>query len=310
MMENSSPYTQCVDWLFAQAQDAGPVPLPTPIVGASAPARAVTLPAEWPSQPPRLERPSDLQTAYAWLQAERGRLEEYTRCQFGLLQEQHHQLLGRYYQNESQLALREQEVNREVQFLTAQAEALRERARGLAEWDEALHRQMDSLAQMQAAPRDAAALEALREETGHRRLSAAAAQAKFDAAEARLLEHKQAWEQKKAEVMARQLEMERRYKDLEKAEEAVGRRLAELDELEERLRQTCKEAAPDPARRQEMERRLRELEQSEGAMERRLAELEELEERLLRLSSADRFEKQITKTRNDENTKKAESSVS
>jgi uncharacterized protein (TIGR03067 family) len=86
-----------------------------------------------------------------------------------------------------------------------------------------------------------------------------------------------AWEQKQAEVLARQEQMERRYHELEKAEAAVARRMAELDELED----SPLTPHAQKKRWEEMEQRFRELERAEAALARRMAELDELEENLL-----------------------------
>jgi hypothetical protein len=52
-----------------------------------------------------------------------------------------------------------------------------------------------------------------------------------------LQQRQQAWEQKQAETAKFVAQMEQRCRTLEKAEEAAKRRLAELDDLEERLRE-------------------------------------------------------------------------
>jgi hypothetical protein len=293
-------YAHCLDVLFAQAaaQEAAPaVPAPPRRPRAAEapgePQPAPTLPEDWPGSPPQLESGTDLQAAHAWLRSERARLEQYTRSQFDLLQDKHNDILGRYYRNEAELTVRVQEVNREVQFLAAQAQALRERARGLAEWEEALQAQAASLARLQqefeaarpgagnAGQALRAALEGLRQHTSVRQLSEAASQAKFEAVEARLREHRAVWEKKQAEVLARQAEVERRYGNLERAEAALQGRQAELDELEQRLLQEYGQGpSPRAVRQAEMDRRFRDLEQQEAALQRRLAEVEELERRL------------------------------
>jgi hypothetical protein len=297
-------YAHCLDVLFAQAvaQEAAPAVLSLPLrreaAQAQAPAEpqpAPALPEDWPGSPPRLESGADLLAAHAWLRFERARLEQYTRSQFDQLQSKHNDILGRYYRNEAELTMRVQEVNREMQFLAAQAQALRERARGLAEWEEALRAQAASLARLHhyyeaARPGEAdaaagqalrAALEGLRQLTSVRQLSEVAAQAKFEAVEARLREHREVWEKKQAEVLARQTEVERRYGNLERAEAALQRRLAEVDELEKRLLQEYGQGpSPRAVREAELDRRFHDLEQAEVALQRRLAEVEELERRL------------------------------
>src|SRR5262249_52743631 len=82
-----------------------------------------------PQPPPKLESPADLQAAHEWLQTERQRLEAYTRNQFAAIQQQHQALLAKQFRSEEALALRAQELNREMKFLASQAEALQSRAR-------------------------------------------------------------------------------------------------------------------------------------------------------------------------------------
>src|SRR5262249_28604142 len=158
------------------------------------------------------------------------------------IQDQHQEALARQYQKEAELAKREREIHREVKFLAAQAEALRERGRSLAEWEASLKAQTDELARLeeQAAAVPAGggqvrlvAPAAPRPDVSQVRLSEAAAREKFEAVDAMIRERLEVWEKKQAEVLARQEQMERRYRDLEQAEQAVARRMAELDELEE-----------------------------------------------------------------------------
>src|SRR5438309_2337827 len=95
--------------------------------------------------PPTLENPGDLQVAQEWLQAERQRLEAYTRSQFAAIQQQHQSLLAKQFRSEEALALRAQELNREMKFLASQAEALQSRAHQLAEREMALSAHMERL---------------------------------------------------------------------------------------------------------------------------------------------------------------------
>jgi hypothetical protein len=202
-----------------------------------------------------------VQAAQAWFQAERARLEIYTRDQFLRIRQHHQEALAKHYEREAVLARREREVQREVQFLTAQAEALRERARGLAEWEAALKAPAD---QQPHAEGDSG------------QLSEAAARAKYDAIEAMLRERQAVWEEKQAEVLARQEQMERRYRELEQREEALTRRMAELDALDDEV------LTPKAQRKrqEEMERRYRELQRAEEDLGRRMMELAELENEL------------------------------
>jgi chromosome segregation ATPase len=201
--------------------------------------------------PPTLETAADLQVAQEWLQAERQRLEAYTRSQFAAIQQQHQSLLAKQFRSEEALALRAQELNREMKFLASQAEALQSRAHQLAEREAALTVQVDRLAtaEQELLTTEQTGNKAWEEVQAHRtilerlhadlaQLRAAGADASTDAAafEAALKERQQAWEQKQGDLVVRQEQMEQRYLALENAEEASQRRLEELNELEDLLR--------------------------------------------------------------------------
>jgi chromosome segregation ATPase len=201
--------------------------------------------------PPQLENSADLQVAQEWLQAERKRLEAYTHSQFAAIQQQHQTLLARQFRSEEALALRAQELNREMKFLASQAEALQNRAHQLAEREAVLSQQVERLAGAEQAlltiletgsdiQEDAAGrrtiLERLRTDMAELRAASSHAPADAAAFEAALRERQRAWEEKHGALVARLEEMEQRYTALEKAEQASQRRLAELDELEELLR--------------------------------------------------------------------------
>ena len=247
------PRTYPVDALFARLHDdrAGYAtvfqsdPSVDPTVNSGIPS-----PAE-PEPPPILKDPADVNTAQEWLQAERARLEAYTRSQFAAIQQQHQALLAKQFRSEEALALRAQELNREMKFLASQSEALQVRARELAEREAALTLHMEKLAQAEQefltsqrgggnlgklAEAHRVLLEQLRADT--KRLQEAGADARTNAAafEAALKERQEAWERKHATLVARLGEMEERFAALEKAEAASQRRMAELDELEELLR--------------------------------------------------------------------------
>ena len=90
-----------------------------------APARNGRGPASYsgPEPPPSLEDPANTKAAYEWFQAERTRLEEYTRYQFAAIQQHQQAEMANYYRREEALVQRAQEVNREMQFLAKQSEA-------------------------------------------------------------------------------------------------------------------------------------------------------------------------------------------
>ncbi len=282
-----SPYARCVEWLFAHLDDtetAAPIqPTPAP----AGPPQRNSLPEDWPSAPPPLKNADDLRNVLEWFRAERMRLDEYTRQRLRDIQDQHYQVLAHHYQSEAEMVRREQDVNRELQFLATQTEELHARARGLVEWEEALAAQTERLATLQASgaapaePEDRAALAALRQAVSDRRLSEAAARARFEASQALVKERQAVWEKKQAELLARQGQLERRCRELQKTEEALQRRIAEMDEVEERLLRAC-DRDENQARQEELERRSRGLQRAEEILQRRLAEIEEIEEELAR----------------------------
>src|SRR5690349_17682109 len=106
----NSPYARCVEWLFSQANGsegwlAGRPPTPAPAPRAAEP--GPPLPADWPQAPPALEHPAGVQAAQAWFQAERARLEMYTRDQFLSIRRHHQETLAQHYEREAVLARRE-----------------------------------------------------------------------------------------------------------------------------------------------------------------------------------------------------------
>jgi hypothetical protein len=193
-----------------------------------------------------------MQAAYQWLQNEKDRLEKYTHAQLDILHRKHQEEVQRHYRHEESLVLRAQEVNRELQFLASQSQAMQQRAGELAQWESSLAAQMDKVHRAQEEflkiqqtsdnlQKDTEAqqrcLEALRAETAQLQVSRTTAHAEFAKLETTLTEHHQLWQTKQAEITARQIEMEERYRRLEEMEAAARRRLAEVDDLEERLRQ-------------------------------------------------------------------------
>ncbi len=284
-----SPYTRCVEWLFAHLDDSETASPLQPTSGRTGPPQQpVTLPENWPSAPPPLNNADDLRNVLEWFRAERTRLDEYTGQRLRDIQDQHYQVLASHYQSEAVMVRREQDVNRELQFLAAQTEELQARARGLVEWEEALAAQTERLAALQGGSAVAGGqdeLAALRQAVSDRRLSEAAARARFEASQSLVKERQAVWEKKQAELLARQAELERRCRELQKTEEALQRRITEMDEVEDRLLRAFdkdEKRTEIEARQEELNRRYRELQRGEEALRRRLAEIEEIEEELSR----------------------------
>ncbi len=366
-------HAQSIDWLFAQLPGDELEPGVSPRSFHAASLLTETGPPDDPNlieppamslvrPPPALFHPNDLSAAYEWLQTERKRLEEYTRSQFEMIRQQHQAVLSKHFRSEEALALRAQELNREMQYLAAHAVTLQERARELADREATLAEQVDKLSKAQAdlaavqqtgdgaanaTAIQSALLAELRAETARLQESDAAARQQFEGFEAELRERQQAWEKKQAEITARVAEMEHRYQALERTEEAARRRMAELDEWEERLRQEferqeqqlvrerrenealCAQLRSDTVQREagrgplagyeaslraqqlaweqrhaemltrqaQMERRYVALQQAEEAVKRWQAEVEEWEDRLGR--ELEEQEKQLAAERRD-----------
>jgi chromosome segregation ATPase len=259
---NRTSHASPVDLVFAQFHGerqgfAMPLPSAPPAVVAKDSLRLDQAdmkgvqPYVWPQPPPAVNDSNDMQVAHQWLQAERKRLEEYTRDQFALIQQQHQALLAKHFRSEEAMALRAQELNREMQFLASQSKTLQERARELSERESALALQMNKLAEAHqeliesrqvSAPlqqdRESrrALLEQLRAEAAELQARGAGGRAEAEALETALRQRQEAWERKHAQLMARQVEMEQRYEALEKNEAAAKRWLRELEELEDQLR--------------------------------------------------------------------------
>jgi hypothetical protein len=263
MSNRPATIVESLDWLFGQ--------LPEKMTGHVIPAEVfdnigrgnalppdVTRPqrlaalANPPSPPPALDSPEGFKAAYEWFLKERARLEDYTREQFADFEALQASQLARHYQSEASLTMRAQEVNREMQFLAAQSQALKARARELADRENALAGQMarfskaqDELITIQKSSANIeldteiqqASLEQMRRETAQLQVEEAAARESFAAIEAELAERQRAWEKKQADLAARVQAMEQRYQAMEKAEAAAKRRLAELDDLEDHLRE-------------------------------------------------------------------------
>jgi hypothetical protein len=270
-------------------------------ISESAGATAPPLPAGgrpgFPQPPPTLESPEQVQAAFDWFRAEKARLDDYTRAQFAAVHAQHQALLAKHMRDQEALALRDQELNRELQYLSAQTALLQKRSQELADWEQALGERTARLTQAQAevlslqqtsdflhqdTEAKCAALARLREEAERAGASEAAARAALANLDAELLARRQEWEKQGAVLEHRRDAMEQRYADLERAEEAGRRRARELEEWEERLRHELDDQERrQNAERQELRRLREDLEaKADEILRCRLAELDELEERL------------------------------
>lgn len=206
--------------------------------------------------PPKVETQADLQAAYDWLVRERKRLEAYTNAQLTRLQQDHAAMVTQHYTNEQVMILRAQELASKEEFLTLQTRSLQEQAKKQAEREQALASQREQLCRAHeeyaalqesctGVKRDAqlqhALLETLRAETEAIQSDRAKARADLHAMEYRLQEQRVLRDQEQALLSRRQAELDQRLKALDQAEQATQRRLAELDDLEARLRHEIEE---------------------------------------------------------------------
>jgi hypothetical protein len=250
---------RALDCLFSQlGGNAYPEPNAAAPLGGSIPGPAgqPAPPLTKPEAPPKVETQADLQAAYEWLLRERQRLEAYTNAQLAHIQNEHGAMIARHYTNEQVLILRSQELTNKEEFLTRQTRGLQEQALQLAEREKALAAQREELckvheeyAAVQASctgvKRDTevqhALLETLRAETAAVQQDRERARKDLDAMEQRLLEQCATRAKEQALFSERQAQLDQRFNALEKSEQAVQRRLAELDDVEARLRQQIKD---------------------------------------------------------------------
>jgi hypothetical protein len=208
------------------------------------------VPAEVPP-PPKVETQADLQSAYEWLLRERKRLETYTNSQLARLQQEHAAMVARHYTNEQMMILRSQEMANKEDFLTRQTRSLQEQAHEQSERERALTEQREQLcraheehAKLQEScsgvTRDTQVqqtlLKAMRVETAAIKRDRERAARDLEAMQRQLQEQRAARTKQEALLAARQTELDQRLGILQKSEEAVQRRLRELDDLEARLR--------------------------------------------------------------------------
>jgi hypothetical protein len=182
-------------------------------------------------EPPKLSCEDDLRIAYEWFRAEKARLEAYTHGQFAAIHNQHQALLAKHVRSEEALAVRAQELNREIQFLASQSAALQKRSREMSDWEKALAAQTAKLSQTHEELEKA-------EKAVQRRL------AELDDLEDRLRQELEAQERQQSRDR-QELEVTRN-RLMREAEEIVQRRLAEVDEMELRIRQELQNEARRP----------------------------------------------------------------
>src|SRR5262245_37305579 len=150
--DEPAPHVESVDQIFswlAEAVHTGHVPREA-VQPPQAPGTAAPAPASVPPSSPiapfaPAPRQADLQAEHRWLQEERKRLEAYTLSQFALIKQQREELLTRKTQIEEALALREQELNRQMKILAESNEALQKRGKETAEREAVLSEQLEQI---------------------------------------------------------------------------------------------------------------------------------------------------------------------
>jgi chromosome segregation ATPase len=198
----------------------------------------------------------DPRSEYEWIGEERRRLEAYTLQQFAQIKQQREDFIRQRSQIEEAVALKGQELNRQMKLNAAQTEALQRREKELAEreagvagQEERLAGARQELADLRQAGRDLQAevgaqrliLEQQRGESAQLSDSIRTARTELIAYEEALQYRKKAWQDEQAELSARQTQLDQRFGALDQAEAALDRRTAELVELEGQLRTEIEE---------------------------------------------------------------------
>lgn len=307
------PRPQIVDAVFARSPQGAPVPLDPPSV--SRPKIARTGRPETPASLSAIYGRSDLRAELEWVQEERKRLEEYTLGQFDLIQKQlallkqeREALLAQRSGLIKNQAIRQQKLNRQMKLLTARTAALQQREKAITEREAALpshSEEVDKIKnELQTLRQERDQLQAtletqqtllgqVRVEAQNLEQAAQNVRAELAALEEAVGNRKETWAAEQADFQGQRIQLDDRYLALEKSEEALHRRMAELDKLEARLRReegVSPEALGSPnwkARYDELQEKLAEneaqvqgLKTAEQALARRTAELDELEARL------------------------------
>jgi chromosome segregation ATPase len=238
--------TQAIDWFFTllgtpPPQEQQPPPAPVPME---------QKPSE-PETPPAIQSADDLQAANEWLKRERARLQEYTETQLARIQREHQALVSQTYFNEQTMILNCQELSRKEELLARQSRALQQQAAELSQREQALAAQLEQWMQIQRevgdlsqvrvqteqeAEQQRTLLEALRQEIAALQRSRESMHGELEAMAREMEQQREARAREQDRLRANQAQIEQRLRNLDRAEQAVQRRLVELDELEARLR--------------------------------------------------------------------------
>lgn len=255
LTEPRQAHAQFVDAIFARAPltrppvDLAQTPSPP---GNLDPARYQREVAAAPQPPPE----GDTQADYAWLIEERKRLEAYTHQQLAQVKQQREEFLRYCTQMEEALALKGQNLNRQLKQVATQAEAQEQRARELAEREAfvashqqqimAAHQELTRLQNLgrqwqEESEAQRQMLEALRAEAAMLDEAVRFARRELVGYEEALEYRKRSWQEQHEELASRQLHLEDRFRTLEGSEESLRQRLQEVDELEAQVRTELEE---------------------------------------------------------------------
>jgi chromosome segregation ATPase len=206
--------------------------------------------------PLAIQNTEDLQAANEWLRRERKRLEDYTEAQLARVAGEHQALVSQNYRNEQQMILACQELSRKEELLARHSRALQEQAAELSRREKALAAQLEQWSKAQGeltelrevraqteqeTAQQQALLAALRAETEALQKSRESTLHELEAMARDLDRTREARAREQALMREHQAQIEQRLRALEHAELGVQRRVAELDDLESRLREEIEE---------------------------------------------------------------------
>jgi hypothetical protein len=249
--------------MFVLTSEVGPTPTATP--RQSGIDTFIPLHTQSPSPPPSLtlEPPEDEPGEKQWIGEEAQRFKAYIGQQLSALRQQRHDLTALHAQLEAKSITREQELNRQQSVLAAKTDLLRQREEVIARQEMALARGREELAELEQTLRDfqeqrnLAEQEivdlrrrgnALRAEVEQLQHSANAVREGMKALE----EQRRAFKAEQDAWAERLALWERRQSTLDRDEQSLQRRTAEVEELEERVRAELEERARALDRRQKL----------------------------------------------------------
>ncbi len=268
-----------LDKFFADVgENSHPAPVVEHLPGKDRPkAKAVTIQQATLPTPRPAPEDGDLVSEAAWLREERERLQAFTLKQLETITKKREELVLRRNKVEQELALREQQVNRQAKLVADRTRAIDERERKLSQAEERWHAEQERLNKIEQTARRLEAtktrlqreiekqrttLESLRLQIPQFEERARSAEAEMRAFENRLQQQKES----AAKFDVKQEQIDKRFKSIEDADRALQQREMELDELEAKLRCEIEQ------REQELVRQSREFEEMQAnARKKRMA---------------------------------------